>query len=255
VEPGKESATMTEHLSEDDSTRRRALPDAQRSRRSFLIRSATTAAVVPGLVLAPSALSRAATPRRPPNPLPPRISPALFRTLIMEIQNDEAAHVPILQEKLNDPDNALNPPIRPMPVLNMAKLIQPNLKTFLETAAAFENTGSGTYGGALFAIQQTDEYFRTAVGLCTVESRHAAFLNALLGEALVPDFAPVEAPIDQGVTLSRVAPFVTNPVVGLPEFDPINASDPNNFAVLDFLLYLEYIEAEFYRVNVPRFFR
>jgi hypothetical protein len=245
---------MTEHPTEDDSTRRRAPPDSKRSRRSFLIRSATTAAV-PGLVLVPSSLSRAATPKRKPNPLPPRVSPALIRTLIMEIKNDEAAHVPILQEKLNDPGNELTPPIRPMPVLNTARLIQPNLKAFLETAAAFENTGSGTYGGALFAIQQTDEYFRTAVGLCTVESRHAAFLNALLGEALVPDFAPVEAPIDQGVTLSRVAPFVADPVVRLPAFDPINASDPNNFAVLDFLLYLEYIEAEFYRVNVPRFFR
>jgi len=141
-----------------------------------------------------------------------------------------------------------------MPVLNLAHLIQPNLRTFLMTAAAFENTGSGTYGGALFAIQQTDEYFPTAVGLCTVESRHASFLNAVLSQPLVLDFAPVEAPIHQAVTLSRVAPFVLNPVVGLPSFDPVNASDPNNFRILDFLLYLEYIEAAFYRINVPRFF-
>ena len=141
-----------------------------------------------------------------------------------------------------------------MPVLNLANIIQPNLRSFLMTAAAFENTGSGTYGGALFAVQQTDEYFPTAVGLCTVESRHASFLNALLSQPLVPDFAPVEAPIPQGVTLSRVAPFVSNPVVGLPSFDPVNASDPNNFRILDFLLFLEYIEAAFYQINVPRFF-
>lgn len=243
-------------------TSKREPGDVAGSRRSFLIRSATTAAV-PGLVLGASSASRAGSgkskgkppaPHKPPAFPPPGVSSALISTLIHEIQNDEAAHVPILQEKLVDVDNPLKPQVRPMPVLNLTNLVQPNLKAFLETAAAFENTGSGTYGGALFAIQQTDEYFRTAVGLCTVESRHASFLNALLGEALVPDFAPVEAPIEQGITLSRVAPFVLDPVVGLPSFDPIHASDANNFAILDFLLFLEYIEAEFYRLNVPRFF-
>jgi Ferritin-like domain len=180
---------------------------------------------------------------------------SLARMLIREIMNDEAAHVPILQGLLDDEENPLTPKIRPMPVLNMSNVVQPNFATFLETAAAFENTGSGTYGGALFAVQQTDEYFPTAVGLCTVESRHASFLNALLGDALVPNFAPVEAPIPQEITLSRVAPFVKDPVAEIPSFDPENASDENNFRILDFLLFLEYIEAAFYRINVPRFIK
>jgi hypothetical protein len=30
-------------------------------------------------------------------------------------------------------------------------------------------------------------------------------------------------------------------------------SDANNFFVLDFVLFLEYIESAFYKVNVPRF--
>jgi hypothetical protein len=231
------------------------------SRRSFL-RGATGLAV-PGLVVATSSTVLGAMPKpkpkpKPtPKPVPPpstTLNPALVRALIHEIMNDEAAHVPILQKLLVDPDNPLNPTVRPMPILNMANLVQPDLQSFLETAAAFENTGSGTYGGALFAVQQTDEYFPTAVGLCTVESRHASFLNALLGEALVPDFAPVEAPIPQGITLSRVTPFVTDPVAGFPSFDPVNASDANNFRILDFLLFLEYIESAFYNINVPRFF-
>ncbi len=225
------------------------------SRRSFLIRSATAGVAVPGLVLTTAATSLGAARRKTPPPPPLGVSPALISILIKEIRNDEAAHVPILQNKLVDPDNPFHPQVRTPPILNMANLVQPNLKSFLETAAAFENTGSGTYGGALFAIQQTDEYFRTAVGLCTVESRHASFLNALLGESLVPNFAPVEAPIDQDVTLSRVAPFVRNPgPSGFPSFDPTNASDANNFHILDFLLFLEYIEAAFYHVNVPLFF-
>ena len=74
---------------------------------------------------------------------------------------------------------------------------------FLETAAVFENTGSGFYGGALLNITQTPEYFPTAVGLCTVESRHASWLNSLVGEALVPNFAPVESPIPQNTVLDR----------------------------------------------------
>jgi hypothetical protein len=135
----------------------------------------------------------------------------------------------------------------------MKALIQPNLATFLETAAVFENTGSGLYGGALLNITQTLEYFPTAVGLCTVESRHASWLNSMLGEALVPDFAPVEAPITQGIALSRVAEFVTDPRSTFPAFDTTVVTDANNFFILDFLLFLEYIESTFYNLNVPRF--
>ena len=167
--------------------------------------------------------------------------------------NDEASHVPIIQNLLNDPDNPLPVPIRKPPNFNMAALTQPTLQDFLETAAAFENTGSGLYHGALLNITQTQEYFPTAAGLAAVESRHASWLNSLLGESLVPDFAPVEAPIDQTVTLSRVAEFVTDPRSTFPSFDTTVVSDANNFFILDFILFLEYIESTFYAINVPRF--
>lgn len=245
-----EASPLTRELVQRDDTRRSFL-------RGATVSATATALAVPGLVLAASPASRNAKPKPRPRPVPPprvTVDPVVARVLVREIQNDEAAHVPILQKLLDDEDNPLTPKIRPMPVLNLSAVVQPNLQAFLQAAAAFENTGSGTYGGALFAVQQTDEYFPTAVGLCTVESRHASFLNAVLSEPLVPDFAPVEAPIPQGVTLSRVAPFVSDPVVGFPAFDPVNASDPNNFRILDFLLFLEYIEAAFYRINVPRFF-
>ena len=86
-----------------------------------------------------------------------------------------------------------------------------------------------------------------------MESRHASWLNSLLGEALVPDFVPVEAPIPQRTVLSRVAEFVTDHRSTFPSFRTDVVSDANNFAILDFLLFLEYIEAAFYAVNVPRF--
>jgi hypothetical protein len=224
---------------------------ASNSRRSFL--RWMTPLAIPGTVLAIPSRSQAEK-HKAPKPPHLGVSADLIRILVGEIMNDEAAHVSILQQLLNDEDNPLTPKIRPMPVLNMGNLIQRNVKSFLETASAFENTGSGTYGGALFAVQQTPEYFPIAVGLCTVESRHASFLNALLGEALVPEFVPVESAIAQEITLARVAPFVADPVVDLPSFDPVNASDPNNFRIIDFLLFLEYIESAFYRHNVPRLF-
>ena len=128
----------------------------------------------------------------------------------------------------------------------MKRLRQPNLQAFLETAAAFENTGSGLYHGALLNITQTQEYFPTAAGLAAVESRHASWLNSMLGESLVPDFAPVEAPITQGITLARVAEFVTDHRSTFPSFDTTVVSDANNFFILDFVLFLEYIESAFY---------
>ena len=174
-------------------------------------------------------------------------------TLIQEVQSDEDQHVPIIQNLLDDPDNPLPVPIRPKPSLHLDRLRQPNLQAFLETAAGFENTGSGLYGGALIAITQTPEYFPTAVGLCTVESRHASWLNSLIGQSLVPDFAPVESPVPQSVALSRVAEFVNEHRSTFPSFDPVNPSDGNNFFILDFLLFLEYIESTFYDLNVPLF--
>ena len=173
--------------------------------------------------------------------------------LINEVLSDEQQHVPILQNLLDDEDNPLPIPIRQPPHFNIMRLRQPNLRAFIETASAFENTGSGLYHGALLNITQTQEYFPTAAGLASVESRHASWLNTLLGEPLVPDFAPVEAPIDQGIVLSRVAEFVTDHRSSFPSFDTTVVSDANNFFILDFVLFLEYIEAKFYEINVPRF--
>jgi ferritin-like protein len=215
------------------------------SRRSFLTRAAgVSALVVPTLTLITSRKAHAAGPRK---------LTGLSAELINEIMSDEDQHVPIIQNLLDDPDNPLPVPIRQPPNFNMKRLVQPNLQAFLETASVFENTGSGLYHGALLNIQQTQEYFPTAAGLASVESRHAAWLNTLLNEPLVPDFAPVEAPIPQTIVLSRVAEFVTDPRSTFPSFDTTVATDANGFFVLDFILFLEYIESTFYDVNVPLF--
>jgi hypothetical protein len=215
------------------------------SRRSFLTRAAGVSALaVPTLTLITSRKAQAAGGRK---------LTGLNAVLINEIMNDEAQHVPIIQNLLDDPDNPLPIPIRQPPNFNMTRLRQPNLQAFLETASVFENTGSGLYHGALLNVTQTQEYFPTAAGLAAVEARHASWLNSLLGESLVPYFAPVEAPINQSVTLARVAEFVTDHRSTFPSFDTTVATDRNNFFVLDFILFLEYIESTFYAVNVPLF--
>lgn len=216
------------------------------TRRSFLKASTATAALVAPVALA--AMPSTAEAGHPRGKLT-----GFAATLIREVRDDEAQHVPILQGLLNDSANPLPVPIRRAPHLNVARLMQPNLQAFLETAAGFENTGSGFYGGALISITQTPEYFPVAVGLCTVESRHASWLNSLLNESLVPSFAPVEAPIPQTIVLSRVAEFVLDPRSTFPSFPTDVISDANNFAILDFLLFLEYIESAFYQLNVHRF--
>ena len=177
----------------------------------------------------------------------------LAAELINEVMNDEDQHVPIIQNLLDDPDNPLPIPIRQPPNFNLQRLTQPNLQAFLETAAAFENTGSGLYHGALLNVTQTQEYFPTAAGLAAVESRHASWLNSLLGESLVPDFVPVEAPIPQSIVLVASRRIRHRPPVDLSFVRYDRLTDANNFFILDFVLFLEYIESKFYDINVPLF--
>jgi hypothetical protein len=219
------------------------------SRRSFLWKSLAGAAAIGPAMFLSSKTAHAAKKKK-------RTLPNLYSDWNMsnfqEILNDETAHVEILMALLEDDDNPLNPKIRATPVLR--NLEMPDQIAFAQAAAAFENTGTGTYAGALFAIQQTQEYFPLAAGITTVEARHAGYLNTLLNEPIVPNFFPSDTPIPQSVALSHVDPFIADFNGTVPSFDPNNASDPNNFLIIDFLLLLEMVETAFYQVNVAKFF-
>src|SRR5262249_22158777 len=110
------------------------------SRRSFLTRAAAASALaVPTFTVIASRQAQAARPRK---------LVGLAAELIDEIMSDEDQHIQIFQNLLNDPDNPLPVPIRQPPNFNLQRLTMPNLQAFLETASAFENTGSGLYHGA-----------------------------------------------------------------------------------------------------------
>jgi hypothetical protein len=216
-------------------------PPPARSRRSFLSRAtAATVLAVTTFAVITSRKAQASGHRLT----------GLAAELIKEIKSDEDQHLRIIQNLLDDPDIPLPVPIRQPPHFNLNRLTMPDLQSFLETTSAFEKTGSGRYYGALLNVTQTDEYFPTAAGLASVESQHASWLHSMLNEPLVPEFVPVEAPISQSITLSRVAEFVLDPRSKFPSFETTVSTDANKFFVLDFVLFLEYIESKFYDINV-----
>src|SRR5262245_57993916 len=84
------------------------------TRRSFLTRMAGVSALaVPTLTLT--------TPRKARAQGSDRLT-GFNAVLINEILNDEAQHVPIIQNLLDDPDNPLDTPIRQAPNFNMERL-------------------------------------------------------------------------------------------------------------------------------------
>jgi hypothetical protein len=88
-----------------------------------------------------------------------------------------------------------------------------------------------------------------AASIVTIEARHAGFLNALLGKHLSENGA-FDKPTSQNTIVDAVSPFIESLNDGPDPADVLN-SDP---VILNFALLLEHLEAEFYRVNVPRLF-
>jgi rubrerythrin len=60
-----------------------------------------------------------------------------------------------------------------------------NIEGFIEVAAALENTGVAAYAGAAPSIADP-EVLAVALGIHSVEARHAAYLNTRLGELPAP---------------------------------------------------------------------
>jgi rubrerythrin len=79
-------------------------------------------------------------------------------------------------------------------------------KSVLELAGTVENLGAAAYLGQAANIQ-TPEVLASALAIHSVEGRHAAVLNSLLGESITPDGAFAK-PADVKTVLKSVEPFI-----------------------------------------------
>ncbi len=79
-------------------------------------------------------------------------------------------------------------------------------KSVLELAGTVENLGAAAYLGQAANIQ-SPEVLASALAIHSVEGRHAAALNTLLGESITPDGAFAK-PADVNTVLESVEPFL-----------------------------------------------
>jgi len=79
-------------------------------------------------------------------------------------------------------------------------------KSVLELAATVENLGAAAYLGQAGAIEDPD-VLAAALSIHSVEGRHAAVLNVLIGEEPTPD-GPYAKPADMQTVLDEVQPFL-----------------------------------------------
>ena len=147
---------------------------------------------------------------------------------------------------------------RPMPVFQ--NLEQSTVHAFAVLARTFENTGVGADLGALPVLASTtagQAYVPAAGSIALIEGRHSGFLNTLLDLSIVENItgniSSFDVPLTPQQVVSSVSPFVVDLNGGPPLIPAGGLTNPID--VLNFALALEYLEAEFYNINVPNFVR
>ena len=164
-----------------------------------------------------------------------------------QIQTDENAHVSFLV-------NALGNQARPMPVFQ--NLEQTTVHEFAVTARALENTGVGAYLGALPILASTAagiSYIPAAGSIALIEARHAGYLNTLIDLSIIDDavgdVSSFEVPLSPQQVVNIASPFIASLNGGPPLIPAAGLSNPID--VLNFALALEYLESQYYDINVP----
>ena len=168
------------------------------------------------------------------------------------IQEHENAHVKALLA-------VLGAHARPVPVFQ--HLEQPSFKQFLQVSQALENVGVGAYLGATPAINSR-AYLAAAGTIAFVEARHAGFLNDVLDSPITAGIKNLsedrdfEEPLSAAEVRMLAGPFIKNLNGGPPvDYSSVTFGEANDIAILNFALALEFLEAQFYNINVPKFYK
>lgn len=176
-------------------------------------------------------------------------APVSVSTQMKLVQRHENDHVAALV-------SALGGSARPKPTFQ--NLQTGNLSQFLVLSRTLENTGVGAYLGATPAIADPS-YLAAAASIALIEARHAGLLNSLTSRPMTENVLGSELSFERALTVQEVVglagPFIAD-LNGGPPLDFSNVrSAANDIAILNFALALEYLEAEFYNINVPRYYR
>jgi Ferritin-like domain len=216
---------------------------AAASRRTFLRRSiiGASVAVPAGLVAAYGATHFGTATAHANGSDDGGFSQEALRSAFYEIRRDENDHVAYLQQALRYAG------VTPRPKPSFQALEQSHHQDFFNLSKVFENVGVGAYLMAAPAIS-SKAYLAAAGSILTIEARHAGFLDFLVGAPLSPNGA-FDKPISQAQIVQDVSPFIVSLNGGS---DP-SAALTNDADILNFALLLEFLEAEFYNINVPKF--
>jgi rubrerythrin len=171
------------------------------------------------------------------------ITPATIKSAFTEMMEDEAQHVTFFQTALKQAGAI------PRPKPTFQGLAQSDQRSFATMSRALENTGVAAFLMAMPAISDK-KYAAAAASIATIEARHAGFVNALFEKPLSENGA-FDKPSSQEEIVNAVSPLIESLNGGPNPADKL----VDDTAILNFALLLEYLEAEFYGVNVPKLFK
>ena len=161
-----------------------------------------------------------------------------------DIQTHENAHVAFLVQ-------ALGSKARPKPTFQ--NITPANFGDFTYMARIFEITGVGAYLGALPSIT-SKSYVAAAGSIALMEGRHAGFLDVFGGHPISTQASNGSAPsFDVPLTQSQVVQAVSPFIVSLNGGPAASYTAGDDYSILNFALLLEYLEATFYNINVPKY--
>jgi len=120
----------------------------------------------------------------------------------MLIAESEQAHVEALTATVEDLGGT---PVK-APQTNFEDVLAGGQKMILATAATVENLGAAAYLGQAGNIESMD-VLAAALSIHSIEARHAAVLNQVVGKPIVPDGAFAK-PATMEEVLMAVKPFI-----------------------------------------------